>query len=84
MKSMQIFLFLKKYEIKTIQITYLHIFYYCEIINSKYNNFYLRKCSFMKMTSGFLLNTNKDHHLSSLQINFKTVNHYTILPPTLS
>ena len=85
MKSMQILsISKKKYEIKTIQIIYLHIFYSCEIINSKYKNFYLRKCSFVKMIFGFLLTTKKEHRLSPLQINLETVTDYTIFRPTLS
>ena len=47
--------------------------------NSKYNNIYFEKCSFVKMMSRFSLTTKKEHRLSPLRINLRTMNDYTII-----
>ena len=76
----------KGHEIKTIpmQNKIPTHFYSCEIINSKYDNFNLRKCLFIKTIFDFSLTTKKEYVLSPLQVDLKIVNSYTILQQTLS
>ena len=51
------------------------------ILNSKYNNFYLRKCLFVKKIFGFSLTVKKEIRLSPLRDDLGIMNGYTILQP---
>ena len=78
MKSIQIFLSLKTWN-QNSSNNIPQNFYSCEIINFKYNKFYLREHSFVKMTFGFSLTTKKEHWLPPLLVDFGIVNYYTLL-----
>ena len=70
----------KRHEIKTIRMQnkISTDFYSCEIANFKYNNIYLRKCSFVKMIYGISLVVKKEHKLPFLRVDLEIVNDYII------
>ena len=63
------------------QMTYLYIFILVKllILNPKYNNFYLRKCLFVKRIFEFSLTVKKELRISPLRNDLEIVNGYTIL-----